>query len=440
LAPWFSAYVMTIEQLYSIFRKFPIVCTDSRLVKMDSLFFALKGEFSDGNLFAAKALENGASFAIVDNPEVAVDDRFIVVDDVLSSLQKLAAFHRRKLKMPVIAITGTNGKTTTKELTAAVLGTQKNIEYTRGNLNNHIGVPLTLLTITEKTEIGIIEMGANHPGEIEFLCRIADPDFGIITNIGKAHLEGFGSFEGVVRTKSELYRFLEDKGGVVFINGDNPVLKTAAGDRLRLISFGANETNPLKGKTLFNPPFLTMEVNFPSGPAQIKTRLIGDYNFENVMAAIAIGLYFKIDGNMIVEAIEGYIPANNRSQLIVSGTNHIIMDAYNANPSSMKVSLTGFLQMESAQKAVILGDMLELGVETLSEHQKIVDILTKQHNCRVFLVGEKFQSTSKPPHFITFLSALELMAYLSEHPFTDTLILIKGSHGIGLEKVIGAIS
>jgi UDP-N-acetylmuramoyl-tripeptide--D-alanyl-D-alanine ligase len=297
-----------------------------------------------------------------------------------------------------------------------------------------------LLTMNEKTEIGIVEMGANHPGEIDFLCRLADPDYGIVTNIGKAHLEGFGDFEGVIRTKGELYRYLESKNGAVFMNNDNLLLKNVVGDRLKVITYGLTNAAFLHGKTIQNPPFLTMEVNFPIKPVGIRTNLTGDYNFENVMAALTAGLHFGIEEGKMVEAVEGYLPDNNRSQLIRKGSNTIIMDAYNANPSSMKASLTNFLQLQSTAQTVILGDMLELGVSSLTEHQQIIDMLVQIPDCQVFLVGEIFQLTDKPAHYTTFRTAGDLMVYLSQNPLTGTSILIKGSHGIGLEKVLSAIS
>jgi len=431
---------MNTEQLYAIFCKSQVVCTDSRQIAGNSLFFALKGDNFDGNLFAASALEKGAAFSIVDNPEVAVSERFIVVDNVLTTLQQLAAFHRRKLGLPVIAITGTNGKTTTKELTAAVLSTQKRVEYTRGNLNNHIGVPLTLLSMTPETEMGIVEMGANHPGEIDFLCRIADPDFGIVTNLGKAHLEGFGGFEGVIRTKSELYRFLEAKNGTIFINGDSRILNSAAGNRINKVCYGTSEDNWMRGTLIRKPPYLNLRAYFPQAATEIKSKLIGDYNFENVLAALTIGRYFGIDPDKAVHAVESYEPSNNRSQLISSGTNTVIMDAYNANPASMQASIDNFLGLDASQKMLILGDMLELGADSAREHQKIVDLLANYPRLTVFLVGPQFSSTLKPVSFISFTDSEKLKVYLSNHPVSDSLILVKGSHGIKLEKVISVIN
>ncbi len=438
--PLFYSFFMTIDKLYTIFCEYPLICTDSRQVSAKSLFFALKGGNFDGNLYAGRALENGAAFAIVDNPSVALNSRYLLVDDALAMLQQLAAFHRKKLGLPVIAVTGTNGKTTTKELIAAVLGTQRRIEYTRGNLNNHIGVPLTLLAMNEKTEIGIVEMGANHPGEIGFLCQIADPDYGIVTNMGKAHLEGFLDFEGVVRTKSELYRYLEDKNGVIFINDDNPILKSAAGVKIRQITYGSGNNCKLKGESVDNNTYLSLTIHFPEGPAEVKTRLIGNYNFENVMAAVTIGSYFGIDTDRIIHAVESYSPSNNRSQLITTENNTIVMDAYNANPSSMQASISNFLGMNAPRKLLILGDMLELGKESPSEHQKIVDMLIPCAECSVILVGSHFAQTRKPENFLSFSGSEELAVYLSSHSVNGTLILVKGSHGIRLERILDAIN
>jgi UDP-N-acetylmuramoyl-tripeptide--D-alanyl-D-alanine ligase len=431
---------MTIDHLYDIFRKFPLVCTDSRRVTGNSIFFALRGENYNGNLYSQMALNNGAAYAVVDDSGVVINDHFILVEDVMTSLQQLASLHRKTLGIPIIAITGTNGKTTTKELTAAVLGTKFNVEYTRGNLNNHIGVPLTLLTMSEKTEIGVVEMGANHPGEIDFLCRIADPGYGLVTNMGKAHLEGFGNFEGVVKTKSELYRYLGSQRGTVFINGDNPLLLEAAGSQKTMISYGTCETCWLRGVIINEPPFLNLTILDNQAGTTVKTSLIGNYNFENALAAAAVGRYFGIETEKIISALENYTPSNNRSQLMVKGTNTIIMDAYNANPSSMMASLSNFLQMDESAKVVILGDMLELGDDSLAEHQKIIDIVSGRKNLTLFLVGKNFMQTVKPENCRSFFELAELMDWLSNHPVTDSSILIKGSHGIRLDKVIASFS
>lgn len=428
------------EQLYQIFLQHPVVSTDSRKIAPGSIFFALKGENFDGNRFAASALEAGAAFVVVDDPQMATHEKFLLVDDVLTALQQLAAFHRKQLALPVLAITGTNGKTTTKELVAAVLAEKFNVEFTRGNLNNHIGVPLTLLSFTKETQFGVVEMGANHPGEIDFLCRLATPNFGIITNVGKAHLEGFGSFEGVIQTKSELYRHLEKNGGKIFLNSDNPYLRAVVGEKLEKIKYGQTEGAWLRGETVQSPPFLHARIWFPKGVLYFNTRLVGHYNLENVLAAACVGHYFGIDPLKIKKAVENYRPSNNRSQLTQAGNNQVILDAYNANPTSMQAALTNFSQIVHPQKAVILGDMLELGESSAEEHQRIVNLLQTQPPARVFLVGNHFAATSHPENFKPFPSADLLAEYLQENPLQNCLILIKGSRGIRLEKLMEKLS
>lgn len=428
---------MTIKQLYQIYLQCSGISTDSRNIPGNSLFFALKGDQFDGNLFASTAIANGAARAVVDAPEIASGDRFIVVKNVLSTLQKLASFHRKQLGLPVIAITGTNGKTTTKELVAAVLSQKYNVGYTRGNLNNHLGVPVTLLSFTHQTGIGVVEMGANHQGEIDFLCRIADPDYGIITNVGKAHLEGFGSFEGVIRAKSELYRYLGNKeNGTVFINGNNRYLIRAAGNHIRKITYGTGNEYQIKGEILPSFPYLNLRVCYGEVSFELGTKLTGNYNFENVLCAVAVGRYFDVDPLQIKNGIENYTPSNYRSQLIRSGSNTIIMDAYNANPSSMQASIHNFLQFPGQKKTFILGDMLELGADSVREHQEIIRLLEKNRAEEVFLVGNNFRKTMKPDHFHSFSNTDELMNYISGNPFQNCLILIKGSHGMKLEKLM----
>jgi UDP-N-acetylmuramoyl-tripeptide--D-alanyl-D-alanine ligase len=429
---------MTTGQLYEIFLRFPAISTDSRKIIKDSLFFALKGDSFDGNSFAATALEQGAVKAVVDDPKVVTSESYILVEDVLISLQQLAAYHRKKLGLPIIAITGTNGKTTTKELIASVLHQKFRIEYTRGNLNNHIGVPLTLLTFTKETEIGVVEMGANHPGEIDFLCRLADPDFGLITNVGIAHLEGFGSFEGVVKTKLELYSFLDKKKGTIFINRDNPVLMRSNGYHSEKITYGTSPSTAIKGELCISFPFLCVKFCFNRDSwVEIETQLFGAYNFENVLAAVTIGHYFGVKPPLIKYAIEEYVPSNSRSQFIRAGTNIIILDAYNANPSSMQASIASFRQIPADHKCFMLGDMLELGENSETEHQNIVDLLASDENCTACLVGPCFSKTIRPDRFLIFNDANELILYLADHPLHDNAILIKGSHGIRMEKLAG---
>lgn len=426
---------MAIEQLYEIFRNHPVITTDSRNIPLNSIFFALKGENLNGNKFAGNALQKGAAYAIIDEPEYATGDRFIVVENVLSCLQQLARYHRDQLKLPILAITGTNGKTTTKELIAAVLAKKFRVNFTQGNLNNHIGVPLTLLSMTSDTEFGVVEMGANHPGEIKILCEIANPDFGIITNIGKAHLEGFGSFEGVIKTKSELYDFLRKKGGKCFLNADNRLLLKQA-EKLDQISYGKSTDYHLAGEVANTDSYLVVKALFPKGWLYLKSKLVGDYNFENVLAAACVGKYFEIDPIEIQNALAEYTPANNRSQLIAKAKNTIIMDAYNANPTSMLAALNNFANIKHEQKCIILGDMLELGEVSEEEHQKIVDFIDKQRFAETFLVGKHFNNTNSPKEKKKFENVELLSNYLKTQPIENKLVLIKGSRGIHLEKIL----
>jgi UDP-N-acetylmuramoyl-tripeptide--D-alanyl-D-alanine ligase len=426
---------MTIEQLYKIFGNYPVITTDSRNIPLNSIFFALKGENFNGNKFADDALNKGAAYAVIDEPEYAAGNRFIVVEDVLNCLQQLARHHRDQLKLPILAITGTNGKTTTKELIAAVLAKKFKVNFTQGNLNNHIGVPLTLLSMTNDTEFGVVEMGANHPGEIKTLCEIANPDFGIITNIGKAHLEGFGSFEGVIKTKSELYDFLRQKGEKCFLNADNPLLVKQAA-KLDQISYGKSTDYYMAGEVASTDNYLVVKALFPKGWLYLKSKLVGDYNFENVLAAACVGKYFEIDPIEIQNALAEYTPANNRSQLITKAKNTIIMDAYNANPTSMLAALNNFANIKHEQKCVILGDMLELGEVSEEEHQKIVDFIDQQSFAETFLVGKQFINTNSSKEKKKFENVELLSNYLKTQPIENKLVLIKGSRGIHLEKIL----
>lgn len=426
---------MNTEILYSIFQAHPVVTTDSRNIPAGSIFFALKGDNFNGNAFASDAIKKGASFAVIDEPEYAVDNRFLIVENVLQSLQNLARHHRDQLGIPILAITGTNGKTTTKELIAAVLSAKFRVNYTKGNLNNHIGVPLTILSMNSETELGVVEMGANHPGEIWSLCQIANPDFGLITNIGKAHLEGFGSFEGVIKTKSELYDFLRIKKANCFINADNPILvKQAKG--LELVTYGKLTDYFMAGELASSNYFLVVKALFPSGWLYIKSKLIGDYNFENMLAAACVGKFFGIDPLKIQESISDYVPSNNRSQLIQGEKNTIIMDAYNANPTSMMAALENFSLLENNSKCLILGDMLELGIVSEEEHQKIIDFIDDKNLTEVFLVGPWFQKTRSNTEKKKFEHVELLSNYLKTQPIENKLILIKGSRGIHLEKIL----
>ena len=426
---------MTLAEIYQIFLNHPKVTTDSRKIEPGSIFFALKGENFNGNLFAVSAIERGAAYAIVDEAEFVVNDSILLVEDVLQTLQDLARHHRQCLGTPILAITGTNGKTTTKELTAAVLSKKFNLIYTRGNLNNHIGVPLTLLTLRAETEFGVIEMGANHPGEIAALCQIALPDYGLITNIGSAHLEGFGSFEGVVQTKTELYRFIEQKNGTLFVNNSNPILTRRTGQSKK-IGYTADKTfEGLEGESVSADPLLVVKVLFPKGWLYIRTNLVGSYNLENVLAATAIGQYFGINPTEIASAIEGYQPDNNRSQMVVTDRNRLLMDAYNANPSSTSAALENFAKLEAAKKGVILGDMLELGSYSGEEHQKMVDYLSTLKLDLIVLTGPNYSACILPDSFYCFDNSAELATFLNQKQLTGYLLLIKGSRGMKLESV-----
>ncbi len=430
---------MDTISLYHIFLEHPIVTTDSRNIPLNSIFFALKGENFNGNSFAADALLKGAAFAVIDQPEYATDSRLILVPDVLVCLQQLARFHRDQLGLPILAITGTNGKTTTKELVASVLSKKFIVNFTQGNLNNHIGVPLTLLSMNKNSEFGVVEMGANHPGEIKALSEIANPDFGIITNIGKAHLEGFGSFEGVVKTKSELYDFLRTKGGKCFINADNSIL-TLQSQKLEQIKYGQSTTYFMAGELASTDHYLVVKALFPKGWLYLKSKLVGDYNYENLLAAACIGKYFEIEPLQIQAALAEYTPANNRSQLIRNEKNTIIMDAYNANPTSMMAALTNFESLKNDQKCIILGDMLELGETSGEEHQTIVNYIDDHVFSTIILVGPQFMNTKDRTKKKKFDNVELLTNYLKTQPIENKLILIKGSRGIHLEKILELLS
>lgn len=429
---------MKLSALYQIFLDCQLVTTDSRNCPEGSLFIALKGESFNGNAFAGKALETGCAYAIIDEPEYAVegDQRYILVDDCLQTLQQLANYHRRQLGTQVIGITGTNGKTTTKELISAVLSQSHNILYTLGNLNNHIGVPSTLLRLKAEHDLAVIEMGANHPGEIKFLSEIVEPDCGIITNVGKAHLEGFGSFEGVIKTKGELYDFLRKKeGSTVFIHHDNAYLMNIAGG-LNLIPYGTEDDLYVNGRITGNSPYLTFE--WKAGKAgetyQVQTQLIGEYNFPNALAAITIGLFFGVEAAKINEALAGYTPQNNRSQLKKTNDNTLIIDAYNANPTSMMAALQNFRNMEVPHKMLLLGDMRELGAESAAEHQKIADYIKECDFEEVWLVGEQFAAAEHS--FKTYPNVQEVIKELETNKPKGYTILIKGSNGIKLSSTV----
>jgi UDP-N-acetylmuramoyl-tripeptide--D-alanyl-D-alanine ligase len=426
-----------IDKLYSIFKSNPKITTDSRNSIDGSIFFAIKGKNFDGNKYAKSALEQGCSYAVVDDSGVFEDDRFILVDDVLATLHKLANYHRKQMNIKVIAITGTNGKTTTKELTAAILKKKYNTLYTLGNQNNHIGVPLTLLRLTQESEVAIIEIGANHIGEVAELTKLAEPQFGLITNLGKAHLEGFGSFEGILNAKKELFDYIREHKGRVFINKcSENINKISAG--IDNISYGINDNKAdVAGHITQNMPFVTLAWSSPRfsvSTHKINTNLIGTYNAENLLAAISIGLFFEVSAEDICDTITSFQPQNYRSQYVKTAKNELIVDAYNANPTSMEAALRNFGSMKFKNKQVILGDMLELGNESLLEHKHIVDLLDELNFNSVYLVGKNFKQVSKVS--AVFDNKEKLLTYLSEHPIENSTILIKGSNSIGLTSLM----
>ncbi len=423
-----------IPELYDIFLQHPQVVTDSRRVTPGSLFFALRGENFNGNRFAAGALEQGAAYAVVDDEQVCASSRYLLVDDVLGSLQDLARYHRNRLSIPVVGITGSNGKTTTKELISRVLAQKFNTLATTGNLNNHIGVPLSLLAVNENCGIAVIEMGANHQGEIAFLCSIAQPTHGIITNIGRAHLGGFGGYEGVIKAKSELYDHLRENGGHVFVNaGDELLMKRSEG--ISRTTYGEDHKAGIFGKSTESFPFVSGTIHFHQNKIKVQTQLVGGYNFINLLAAACIGNFFGVPDDAVVRAIESYVPQNNRSQLIQTQNNRVVMDAYNANPSSMELALRNFARARHAARMLILGDMLELGGESLAEHRRIVELIGELGFGEVFLVGKEFSSVAANDQQV-FENREGLIGHLHTHPVQGRLILIKGSRGIGLEKVL----
>jgi UDP-N-acetylmuramoyl-tripeptide--D-alanyl-D-alanine ligase len=418
---------MEIQELYQLFQTNPIIDTDSRTIREKSIFFALKGENFNANLFAEDALKKGASFAVVDEDLYPSNPNIILVDNVLKTLQNLANYHRNQLNIPIISLTGSNGKTTTKELINAVLSTKFNTIATKGNLNNHIGVPLTLLSITKDTEIAIVEMGANHLKEIDFLCSLAEPNYGYITNFGKAHLEGFGGVEGVIKGKSELYDFLRNTNGLAFVNFDDDIqFEKSLG--IKTVSFDINSDFI---ELLEANPFVKIRFN----EIEIKSNLIGSYNVNNIAAAITIGMFFKVPEEDIKNAIENYIPSNNRSQLMKIGTNTIFMDAYNANPSSMKVALENFYQVAGTSKIVVLGDMFELGETSIAEHQAIADLIADLNFKQVYLIGNHF-SLVKTKNAFQYTDFKQFKNKFDSGSIQNSIILIKGSRGMALERVL----
>ena len=423
---------MSIIDLYDLFIHNPQITTDSRNCPKGSIYFALKGDKFDGNQYAGKALASGCVYAVIDNPDYYIGERTILVDNVLKTLQQLAHHHRKVLGLPIIGITGTNGKTTTKELLAAVLSTKFNLLYTEGNFNNHIGVPLTLLRLTHDHEMAVIEMGASHPGDIKELVDIVHPNYGIITNVGRAHLEGFGSFEGVIRTKGELYDYIRRSKGKIFIKKENEYLQSIA-KGIEQITYGNGDDAFASGQVVSCDPFLVFNWKQQGKLHTVETHIIGSYNLDNVLAAVAVGRFFKIPAERISRAIAAYEPTNNRSQFKKTDNNELIIDAYNANPSSMKVALDNFITMPVQPKAIILGDMRELGPTSDELHAEVVAQIKKGQFDKVFLCGEHFSKVGK--EFSPFATTEAMVEELRKQPLKGYHILIKGSHSMGLEKL-----
>ena len=420
-----------MKQLYNRYLQNPKICTDTRKITEGCMFFALKGPHFNGNEFAKEALKKGASYAVVDDELYAIDDRYILVKDALKTLQELARFHRKELKCKVIGITGSNGKTTSKELCLQVLKKKYNTLATSGNLNNHIGVPLSVLSIAADTEIAIIEMGANHINEIEFLCGIAQPDYGVITNVGKAHLEGFGSIEGVLQAKTELYRYLATKDAPVFVKDNDYLLIDKIPKECPIIRYGELKDSNYIIKSNGAQPFVKVLLN----ETQIQSQLIGDYNFDNIALSIAIGMEFGLETIDIKEAIESYVASNNRSQIIKTNTNTILLDAYNSNPMSLEKAIQNLENIKNENKVMILGDMFELGEETNIEHQKIIDQCLKSGVSNVFLVGKIFNAINNT-NYTSFDNTGDLVNLLKTQAIEDAFILIKGSRGMKLEQLV----
>src|SRR5690606_29840116 len=428
---------MRIEKLYEIYKQFPSISTDTRNIKESSIFFALKGANFNGNTFASQALESGARYVVVDEEEFVKGEQYILVDDVLKSLQELALHHRKQLTIPVVGITGTNGKTTSKELVFSVLSQQFRTYATQGNLNNHIGVPLTLLSIDSTYEVAIIEMGANHVGEIEFLANIACPTLGFITNVGKAHLEGFGSFEGVKKTKGELYDYLSQRGGTLFLQADNTHLVEMAAQRefTRIVKYGFTATNDIVGKLLMANPYLSIawKEGRKSESYEVYTQLTGSYNTENILAAIAVGLELGMTPSSINEGIANYIPKNNRSQITKTSRNTVVADFYNANASSMAAALDNMQVLTAEHKVVILGDMFELGDEAFEEHKNVILKAKVLHFERLIFVGKEFckHQDEEAEFYETTEEAASAISSLN-----DSFILLKASRGMAFERLL----
>ena len=424
----------TIEKIYELYKTAYTVTTDSRTITPGCVFVALKGEHFDGNDFALKVADEGiAACVIADRKDLPERSRLFVVEDSLRALQELAKHHREKLGLPIIGITGTNGKTTTKELVSAVLSKKYNIIFTQGNFNNQLGVPLTVLRIKPDTELAVVEMGASHPGDIDELTNIGEPDYGIITNIGRAHLRDFGGYEGVIKTKNEMYQYIAAHTGLLFVNKDNELLMGLA-NNINKVTYGTCDDADIQGKMISANPYLAVEWN----GHKINTKLVGDYNFENVMAAICVGAYFKVAENDIVEALSSYCPTNNRSQVIETASNRVVMDAYNANPTSMSFSIKNFKNICKDDNLLILGDMRELGEESEKEHENVLKLLEELKFKNVYLVGEEFSKVAKD-YYTKFENVDELIKHLNNNPVSGHDILVKGSNSVHLNKIIDSL-
>lgn len=425
---------MDLDNLYGLYLENPLISTDSRQIEKGCIFFALSGDHFNGNRFAKDALDQGASYAVVDEPSAVIHRNCILVDDTLRALQGLAGKHRENINATVIGITGSNGKTTTKELVGKVLASTYNTVVTKGNLNNHIGVPLTILSIGKNTEYAVVEMGANHQGEIAGLCRIARPHAGVITNIGNAHLEGFGGFEGVVKAKSELFDFIRQHNGTVFVNGNDELLCRLS-EGMNVIYYGNHEESICTVNKVNSNPLLDIYWQSSGENNRLQTMLFGDYNIDNILAAICIGITYQISNDRINSSIASYSSENNRSQIIQTEKNTLILDAYNANPSSMSAALKNFSRIEAKSKMVILGDMMELGSYSIDAHRDIINLALELNFKRVFFIGESFIRAAGPNEIPCFLNVDEAYQWLRENPVSDMTILLKGSRRMALEKL-----
>lgn len=431
---------MSIEELYRLYLKHPIINTDTRKISPGSIFFALKGEKFDANTFASKAIEAGAAYAVIDNANYRANSQCILVDNVLAALQDLARYHRQQLNIPVVGLTGSNGKTTTKELINAVLSQHFNTYATQGNLNNHIGVPLSILAIRPEHEMAVIEMGANHQKEIELLCTISQPSHGLITNIGKAHLEGFGGVEGIKKGKGELYDFLQATNGTTFVNSNSTALMEMQEVRhlKQVVFYGDHPAALISGEVLDNSPYLELvwKNNKTFESYRVKTQLTGAYNFDNILAAISIGSWFNLSAHEINQGVEGYQPKNNRSQLVTTATNTLICDYYNANPSSMVVAIENLDKLKADKKVIILGDMFEMGEDAPAEHKAILEKALAAHFDERIFIGEEFYKLRETPGVTFYRSAEDALNALKANPVTNATVLIKGSRGMALERLV----